>query len=449
MRHPYIPHTEQDIRRICNAVGIGSVEELFSSIPAGLREKGALALPEGLSEKELKDLLTEIAARNSTVKTLKSFLGAGSYNHYIPAAVGHIAGRSEFYTSYTPYQPEVSQGTLQAIFEYQTLICQLTGMDVSNASLYDGSTATAEAALMAKRITNRKKVLLSAALHPEYREVARTYLGGGVKEVFYCTQRGTTLEDALKETLDEDTACLIVQQPNFFGSIEDLAGLSRTVHSMGALFIVTIAEPLSLAILRPPGAFSADIVVGEGRSFGTPPSFGGPCLGFMATKENYIRQMPGRIVGETVDRNNKRAFCLTFATREQHIRREKATSNICTNEGLLALGCSIYLSLMGKEGLRNLAHINLSKAVYLKERLRAVRGIEVSFASPVFNEFVIEADGKPEGFLKKLLERGILGGVFLGRFYPELNRHILVAVTEMNSKEEIELYAEVAAKALE
>ncbi|MBI5599020.1 MAG: aminomethyl-transferring glycine dehydrogenase subunit GcvPA [Deltaproteobacteria bacterium] len=457
---PYIPHTEEDIRRMCRAVGVGSVDELLDIFPAGLRLKGPLNLPDGLSEQEVKGLLEKISAGNSTTADYSSFLGAGAYNHYIPSAIDRIISRSEFYTSYTPYQPEVSQGTLQAIFEYQTLICQMTGMEVSNASLYDGASATAEAVLMARRITAKKKVILSSALHPEYRQVARTYLSGagdGIEEVFYCTEKGTTLPEAVKAVMDNDTACLVVQHPNFFGCCEDVAALADIVHEKKALLIVTVTEPLSLGILRPPGETGCDIVAGEAQSFGIPLNYGGPHLGFMATGGRNSRQMPGRIVGQTIDRKGARSFCLTMATREQHIRREKATSNICTNQGLNALACAVYLALLGKGGLVELARLNLSKAHYLKERLAAV-GVKTAFSSPFFNEFVIETEepakqpastasqpSSTERFLKTLLKKGIIGGLSLKRFYPSLDRHVLVTATEMNSKEEIDGYAAVVA----
>ncbi len=441
-----IPHTDEEIARMCGVVGIASVDELLNVLPGELRLTRPLRLPEALSEQEVGSLLRDMSRRNTSTDDCSCFLGAGAYNHYIPSAVDHIISRSEFYTAYTPYQPEISQGTLQSIFEYQTFICQLTGMEVSNASLYDGASAVAEAVLMAGRITGKNHVLLSSTLHPEYRETALTYLeGGGVSSrvLPYCPEKGTTMIQAVEECKD-DIACLVVQHPNFFGSLEEIEALSRAVHDKGGLLVVAVAEPLSLGILKPPGELGCDIVVGEGQSFGSPLSFGGPYLGFMATRERYLRQMPGRIVGQTVDRNGKRAFCLTLATREQHIRRARATSNICTNQGLSALACTVYLVLLGRKGLMELSRLNIAKAAYLRKRLLDVKEISAAFTSPCFNEFVIEVDGDPEGFLEELLEHGIVGGLSLGRFYPELDRHILVTATEMNTKEEIDRYGEVA-----
>lgn len=449
---PYIPHTEKDIESILKAVGAGSVEDLLGALPARLRLAKDLDLPKGLSEQELAGVLKDLSSRNSTTGEYASFLGAGAYNHYIPAIVDSLISRSEFYTSYTPYQPEVSQGTLQAIFEYQTLVCQLTSMDVSNASLYDGASAVAEAVLMARRITGKDAVLLSSALHPEYRETVRTYMAGAsdhVSEVFYCTEAGRTLPEAVEAALTNDTACLVVQHPNFFGSLEDVEALSRVIHAKKGLLIVVTNEAVSFGLLKPPGEMACDIAVGDNQSFGNPLNYGGPHLGFMATKSEFIRQMPGRIVGQTVDKDGKRAFCLTFATREQHIRRERATSNICTNHGLCALSAAVHMVSLGATGLKKLAAHNLFKANYLKDGLRAVNGVDIAFGSPVFNEFTIRVDKDPEGVLKALLKKKIMGGVLLKRFYPELDRHILVAATEMNSKADIDRFVSEIGKILQ
>jgi glycine dehydrogenase subunit 1 len=430
---------------MCEAIGVASVEELLNPFPADLRLKRPLELPEGLSEQELCTLLKGISKKNRTVEEYASFVGAGAYNHYVPSLVDHILSRSEFYSAYTPYQPEISQGTLQAIFEYQTLICQLTGMEVSNASLYDGASATAEAVLTARRVTGREKVLLSGALHHEYRETVRTYLSAeaeSVKEVPYCSESGATLPGASEKMVDDETACLVVQCPNFFGSIEQIEAHADIVHKKGGLLIVTITEPLSLGILKPPGRQGSDITVGEGQSFGNPLAFGGPYLGFMAVKNENLRQLPGRVVGETRDKRGKRSFCLTLATREQHIRRERATSNICTNEGLAALAAAAYLSALGKRGLMDLARLNLAKAQYLKQTLSAVKGVKQAFTSPTFNEFVIEVEKGPEALLKELLKKSIIGGVPLNKFYPELSRHILVCATEVNTKQEMDSFSE-------
>lgn len=445
---PYIPHSDKDIAEILKTVGAASTEDFLSYLPEELRLKGRLDLPDGLSEQELSTALRAIAARNSTVNEYASFLGAGAYNHYIPATVAHLASRSEFYTAYTPYQPEISQGTLQAVFEYQTLVCQMTAMDVANASLYDGASATAEAVLMARRITGRETVVMSAALHPEYRETVKTYLvgaGNHVQEALYCTEAGTTPVGAVEAACGEAPACLVIQHPNFFGSLEDVHALAEIIHRKKGLLIIVTTEPVSFGLLKPPGELGCDIAVGENQSFGNPLAFGGPYLGFMATKTEYVRQMPGRLIGQTVDKNGARAYCLTFATREQHIRRERATSNICTNHGLCALAASIHLVSLGRVGLAGLARLNLSKAEYLKDRLNSV-GIATAFTSPTFNEFTFKIDKDPDVFLKALLKKRIMAGVGLKRFYPELDRHILVATTEMNSKADIDRFAEEAGK---
>ena len=446
---PYIPHTERDISRILKAVGATSLEDILGSLPAGLRVRGPLNLPKGLSEQELKSLLKGLGEKNTTVEECSSFLGAGAYNHYIPSVVPALVSRSEFYTSYTPYQPELSQGTLQAVFEYQTLVCQLTAMDVSNASLYDGASATAEAVLMARRITGKHGVVLSSALHPEYRDTVKTYLKGSgdhISEVMHCTEEGRTLPEALANAVNDTTACVVVQHPNFFGSLEDVGELAGVIHEKKGLLIVVTNETVSLGLLKPPGELGADIAVGDNQSFGNPVSYGGPYLGFMATKTEYIRQMPGRIVGQTVDKNGQTAYCLTFATREQHIRREKATSNICTNHGLCALAASVHMVSLGSKGLKNLAHLNLSKAEYLKARL-AEAGVKPAFTSPTFNEFTVKVGKDPDAVLKTLLKKRIMGGLSLKNFYPALSSHILVAATELNSKEEIDRFAVEVTKA--
>lgn len=445
---PYIPLSDNDRARILEAIGLKTVEELFTALPAASRVKGPLNLPKGLTEQELMELARKLARKNSSVEDFSSFLGAGAYNHYIPSVVRHLASRSEFYTAYTPYQPEISQGTLQAMFEYQTLVCQLTGMDVSNASLYDGASATAEAALMAGRLTGKKKVVLSGALHPEYRETIKTYLAGSAEvlsEAAFCAETGTTLPASIEAACDDNTACVVIQSPNFFGSIEDVERIASVAHARGALVVAVVTEPVSLGILKPPAASGADIVVGENQSFGNPLNFGGPHLGFMATRTEFIRQMPGRIIGETVDREGQRAYCLTFATREQHIRRERATSNICTNQGLCALTAAIHMVSLGAAGLKKLATLNLSKAEYLKGRLTKIEGVKVAFTGPTFNEFAIDIGRDPAPVLKKLLEKKIIGGLALKRFYPALDRHILVAATEMNGVAELDAFADALA----
>jgi glycine dehydrogenase subunit 1 len=381
-----------------------------------------------------------------------SFLGAGSYQHFIPAVVSSLISRSEFYTAYTPYQPEISQGTLQAMFEYQTLMCQMTGMEVSNASLYDGASSMAEAVLMAHRITKRKKILISEAVHPDYRRVIRTYIDPAEQEIIlipYEATTGCTDQQAMSSQLDEGVGAVVIQSPNFFGVIEDLAPIGDRVHRAGGLLIVGFSEAVAYGIMSPPGELGADIVAGEGQSLGIPPSYGGPYLGVFATREKFVRNMPGRLIGETVDVDGKRGFVLTLATREQHIRRAQATSNICTNEGLCALMATVYISCFGKRGLRELALMNLSKADHAKKAVAAVHGCRLAFSSPTFNEFVVKVDGDPEDILKAVRKEHILGGISLGKFYPELNQHILVTVTELNAKNEIDRWAEVMKNILE
>jgi glycine dehydrogenase subunit 1 len=442
----YIPHTEEDIRTMLEFVGAKKVEDLFEMISKEYRLPKPLDLPEPLSE---PDLLRHLQGLPSPA--FSSFLGAGAYHHFIPSVISALVSRSEFYTAYTPYQPEISQGTLQAIFEYQTLMCQLTGMEVSNASLYDGASGLAEAVWMAQRITKRKKVLLSEAVHPEYRKVIQTYLDPDQQEILrvpYKRDEGRTDERGLLDLLDGEVSGVVLQSPNFFGVIEDLHPVADKIHEAGGLMIVGFSEAVAYGILKPPGEEGADIVSGEGQSLGVPLSYGGPYLGIFATREKFVRNMPGRLVGETVDLEGKRGFVLTLATREQHIRREKATSNICTNEGLCALTATLFLSCLGKRGLRELALMNLSKAEYAKKIASQIRGCKLVFSSPTFNEFVLRIQGEPEGVLERLKKKKILGGIPLGRFYPEMNHHLLVTVTEVNSREEIDRWAEALEGAL-
>lgn len=442
----YIPHTEEDVREMLEVIGLKRVEDLFGVIPGRHRLSRPLNLPPPLSE---ADLLRHLHGLQS--QTYSSFLGGGAYHHFIPAVVSHLASRSEFYTAYTPYQPEISQGTLQAIFEYQTLMCQLTGMEVSNASMYDGASSLAEAVLMAHRITGRRRILISEAAHPEYRRVIQTYIDPDEQEVVlipYVKEGGRTDEKILNQYFDQDVSAVVIQNPNFFGVIEDFRDVGEKVHQAGGLMIVCFSEAVACGILRPPGEFGADIVAGEGQSLGIPLSFGGPYLGIFATKEKFVRNMPGRLVGETVDLEGKRGFVLTLATREQHIRREKATSNICTNEGLCALMATVFLSCLGKEGLKELALMNLSKAEYAKQMISKIHECRIAFSSPTFNEFVLRIEGDPEKILERMRREGILGGLDLRRFYPELDHHLLVTVTEMNSKEEIDQWAEELGRAL-
>jgi glycine dehydrogenase subunit 1 len=442
----YIPHTEEDFRKMLDAIGVKKAEDLFESIPKGQGLSRPLNLPDPLSE---PDLLRHLKGLQSPLYS--SFFGAGAYHHFIPAVVASLVSRSEFYTAYTPYQPEISQGTLQAIFEYQTLMCQLTGMEVSNASMYDGASSLAEAVLMAHRITKRRKVIVSQAIHPEYRKVTQTYINPDQQEIIclpYKEPEGRTDERALFDLLDEEVSAVVIQSPNFFGVIEDLSPFAEKVHENKSLIIVSFSEAIAYGILAPPGAMGADIVAGEGQSLGIPVSFGGPYLGIFTTQEKFARMMPGRVVGETVDLDGNRGFVLTLATREQHIRREKATSNICTNEGLCTLMAAIFLSCLGKEGLRELAVMNLSRMEYAKKAATQISGCRLVFSSPTFNEFVLAIEGNPEKVLEKMKEKKILGGLPLAKFYPEFNRHLLITVTEMNTKEEIDRWAETLKKAL-
>jgi glycine dehydrogenase subunit 1 len=439
----YIPNTDADCRAMLQAIGVRSVEELFGDIPPTVRLKRPLKVPPAMSESEVGRHLKALAAQNADADRYSMFLGAGCYNHYSPAIINHLVLRGEFLTPYTPYQPEVSQGTLQALYEYQSLVCLLTGMEVSNASMYEGASATAEAVLMAQRVTGRHKVVVARAVHPEYRTVARTYasqLGISFREISF-TEAGVTDFAQAQKALSDQVACLVVQSPNFFGGIEDLPQLAEAAHAVGALLVVAVAEPVSLGLLKPPGECGADIVTAEGAGLGTGLNYGGPAVGFFATREKFIRYMPGRLVGETVDREGRTGYVLTLATREQHIRREKATSNICTSESLIANMSAMYMVTMGPQGLREVALQNLRKAAYAKERLAKVRGFNLRFSGPTFNEFVLRTTKKPGEVLKGLLKRQIIGGLDLGRFYPELKDCLLVCVTEQNSRTEIDALA--------
>ncbi|OGP93409.1 MAG: glycine dehydrogenase (aminomethyl-transferring) [Deltaproteobacteria bacterium RBG_16_48_10] len=447
----YIPHTEEDCQKMLETIGLKKVEDLFGSIPKEYRLSKLLNLPPALSEPDLMLHLQDLQSGLFSGDHWSHFLGAGAYRHFIPAVVPSLISRSEFYTAYTPYQPEISQGTLQAIFEYQTLMCQLTGMEVSDASLYDGASSFAEAVLMAHRVTRRKKVLLSQTVHPEYRKVIQTYIDPDQQEIIlipYHQDEGRTDGKALAALLDGDVSAVVVQSPNFFGIIEDLPRMGEKVHQFGGLLIAGFSEAIAYGILAPPGELGADIVAGEGQSLGISPSFGGPYLGIFTTREKFVRTMPGRLVGETVDLEGKRGFVLTLATREQHIRRERATSNICTNEGLCALMATVFLSCFGKKGLEELAQMNLSKAEYAKKVISRVRDCKLAFSSPTFNEFVLKIEGDPEKVLERLKKERILGGLALAKFYPELKQHLLVTVTELNPKEEIDHWAKTLEKTL-
>ncbi len=419
-------------------VGLSDASDLFRSIPSDVQLARPLNVTDPLAEPEVIAAMEEMAARN-TAASKPSFLGAGVYSHYSPTVVDHLIQRSEFFTSYTPYQPEIAQGTLQYIFEFQTLVCQLTGMEVANASMYDGSTAMAEAYVMAQRVTRRNKIVVANSVHPEYREVARTYTQHGDAEIVTAAFDEKTGRVADLSALDDKTAALVVQSPNFFGCVENLERLAAAAHSVGALFIVVVTEAISLGLLKSPGECGADIVVGEGQSFGIPMSFGGPHVGLFATQEKYVRQMPGRLCGIAYDKDGNRGFVLTLSTREQHIRREKATSNICTNQGLIALAATIYMEAMGKQGLQEVAMQNAQKAAYAAGAIAELDGYEIAFTSPTFNEFVVRGPRPAEEMLEELrVAHGVVGGLALSKYYSDRPNEFLVCVTETMKREHID-----------
>jgi glycine dehydrogenase subunit 1 len=434
----YIPNSPEERAEMLDSLGLSNANELFRSIPADVQLGRKLNVTDPLAEPEVIGAMEAMAAKN-TGATKPSFLGAGVYSHYSPTIVDHLIQRSEFFTSYTPYQPEISQGTLQYIFEFQTLICQLTGMEVANASMYDGSTSMAEAYLMAQRVTRRNKIVVATSVHPEYREVARTYTKHSDAEIVELAfdEESGRLSDL--SALDDKTAALVVQSPNFFGCIEDLKSLAEAAHDVGALFVVVVTEAISFGLLKSPGSCGADIVVGEGQSFGIPMSFGGPHVGLFATQDKFVRQMPGRLCGVAYDKNGNRGFTLTLSTREQHIRREKATSNICTNQGLIALAATIYMETMGKQGLQEVAAQNAQKAAYAKTKISEIEGLSIPFSSPTFNEFVVRGPGGAAELLERIrIEHGVIGGLALSKYYEGNENDFLVCVTETNSKRHID-----------
>lgn len=434
----YLPLTEEHRQEMLRDIGVKSVEELFSDIPAEVRLKGTLNLPPPLSETEALRHLGSLADKNKNMREYACFLGAGIYDHFIPAIVKHITARSEFYTSYTPYQAEASQGMLQSIFEYQTLICELTGMEVTNASLYDGATALFEGAAMACAATRRPRVLLSRSVNPFYRRVLQSYFTSrNLSWAEVPIKEGKTDLEQAAAILGQEDAALIVQTPNFFGLLEDLQGVADFLHLKGALLLVVV-DPLSLPVMKAPSEYGADIVVGEGQSLGNPPSFGGPLLGFLAAREKFTRRMPGRIVGQTTDAHGKRGFVLTLQTREQHIRRERATSNICSNEALNALAAAVYMAALGPVGLREVATLCLQKAAYAREKISSLPGFELVFPGYYFKEFAIRLPGEPAELNRKLLARKILGGLDLSPYFPELNNCMLFCVTENRTRAEID-----------
>lgn len=441
MKYRYLPQTDQDKREMMETLGIKSIEELFSDIPAEVRLNQGLQVGEALSEPDLIAYFQGLANKNANFSTHVSFLGAGVYQHYAPSVVNHMLLRGEFFTAYTPYQPEISQGELQAIFEFQTMVCELTGMEVANSSMYDGATSLAEAAMMAAGHTNKNRVVVSTTVHPESRQVLATYAKGqdvAIQETGF-TAEGLTDLAQLEAAITEDTGAVIVQYPNFFGNVEDLKAIEQIVHAKGALLIVS-SNPVALGVLEAPGKLGADIVVGDMQPFGIPASFGGPHCGYFATTSKLMRKMPGRIVGQTKDEEGKRGFVLTLQAREQHIRREKATSNICSNQALLALAASITLSSLGKNGVQEMAMMNLQKSHFAKQALGQAKGVEAVFNAPFFNEFVIKLSKPVKEVNQALLAAGIIGGYDVGEAYPELAGHMLVAVTELRTKQEIETF---------
>src|SRR5271154_6901002 len=443
----YLPKSPAERQEMLAAIGVKSAEELFSSIPERYRLRKLLNLPGPMSEAEVISYFKERAAENSS--GYSSFLGAGVYNHLCSVVTDVIIQRGEFLTSYTPYQAEITQGTLQAIFEFQTLMCQLTGQEVANASMYDGSTATTEAVLMAERLTDRRRVLVARSLHPEYRHVLQTYARncGLLPEEIPYGSDGTIDRKVLHAALRDDVAAVVIQSPNFFGAIEETAELAGAVHGFGALLVVAITEGVSLGLVNPPAV--ADIVAMEGQSFGLAPSYGGPFVGVIASRDKFVRQLPGRVAGETTDTEGRRGFVLTLATREQHIRREKATSNICTNQALCALAATVHLTLLGKEGLREMAHQNLSKAQFALSELVKIPGVRRAFDAPFFNEFTIELPRSVKLVNAQLLGEMIIGPFVLGTADPELTKHALVCVTETTTRKQIEHFAAALKRALE
>lgn len=437
----YLPQTDHELASMLAAIGVPNIEALFAHLPPDVRFRGSLDLPAALSELELSQHMEALAARNVSTSQRVCFLGGGAYDHFIPAVVDFVASRSEFYTSYTPYQPEVSQGNLQVFFEYQTLITQLTGMDVSNASLYDGSTALAEAVLMSLSVqTGRRKVIVPQNLHPEYRAVVATYLSHVSSELIEVpTPTGTIEEETLARTVDTQTACVVLQQPNFFGCVEAGGKIAEITHRAGA-HLVAVVDPISLGLLRRPGDYGADIVVAEGQALGIPLSWGGPYLGILACRESFLRRLPGRLVGQTVDRRGQRCFVLTLQTREQHIRREKATSNICTNQGLMALRAAVYLAALGPRGLRAVALSCTQKAHYLQDHLQREAGLQPVFHAPFFKEFAVAAESAAEvqTLLELAAEAGFFAGIPLGRWFPEWSAGLLIAVTEKRTRSEMD-----------
>ncbi|MHB1127869.1 MAG: aminomethyl-transferring glycine dehydrogenase subunit GcvPA [Bacillota bacterium] len=430
----FVPHTPEEKEGMCQALGIKSVTELFADIPETVRHSGKL-IPPSMSEQELLTHLKELSSQNTNVEDCISFLGAGVYQHHIPSLVHHLTHRAEFYTAYTPYQPEISQGTLRVIYEFQTMLCQVTGMDVANASMYDGATAVTEAVLMACQAGRNRRVVVSAAVHPEYREVLETYGQAQQLEIVIAPVHGGCTDlQALESLLQKPAGCVVIQNPNFLGIIEQGPQFGEMVRKARSTLVVAVADATSLGLLRPPGQYGADIVAGEGQALGIPLSFGGPYLGLLAARERFLRRMPGRMVGRAQDKNGRTGYVLTLQAREQHIRRERATSNICSNEALCALAATVYLTLAGRSGFRQLAELCFHKAHYLQQVLSRLPGVETVFEAPFFREFVIRTSLEPELLLHRLRENKIVGGLPLGRYHQDLAAATLWCVGEIHSK---------------
>jgi len=445
----YLPLTPQDEKEILDKLGVTSYQELIDRIiPKDLQYQGKCGLPEAISENEIRKLLRRLASENYNSNDYITFLGAGIYDHYIPSIVDSMISRSEFYTAYTPYQAEVSQGTLQTIFEYQSVICELTGMEIANASMYDGGSALAEACHMACAIKQKKKIILVDLIHPFYKKITHTYTKEcDVNIISSPSKNGVTDLSVLKDILDEDTSCVCVQQPNFYGCLENMEAIEQLVHSKDAL-LISVVDPISLGVIAPPGEYNSDIAVGEGQAMGIPQGFGGPLLGVFAAREKFVRSLPGRIVGETTDVDGKRGYVLTLQTREQHIRRAKATSNICTNEALMALCSLIYLCSLGKQGIIDVGNLCLAKSHYLYDRMKELKGIKPVFEQEFFKEFVVETEKPAQEVLDSLLEHKIFGGVPLSIFNENQKNYILISVTEKRSKGELDKYIDTLSKIL-
>ncbi len=446
----YIPNTDTDIQDMLSDINVKNVEELFEIVPREFLLREDLNLPHALSEYELLSHMMRLSEENANAQDYRFFIGGGVYHHFIPSVVRHLVSRSEFYTSYTPYQPEISQGTLQAMFEFQTLISMLLGMEVSNASLYDGATSVAEAALMAVRLKKKTKIVVAKSVHPDYRKVMETYCSGNENEIIEIPydENGMTDMKQFESAVAGGVSCAVLQSPNFFGIIEDLGKYGKIIHEKDALFIAAFSEPLAFGVLKPPGDFGADMCCGEGQSLGIPMGFGGPYLGILTAKKQYVRNMPGRIVGLTEDQNGRQAYVLTLSAREQHIRREKAKSNVCTNQGLCALMAAVYLSGLGKTGIRRVSGICHARAEYAKEKIARLGAVKLKFFSPTFNEFVIKVDADSETLEKRLIEKKIIAGIQMEKFYPELRNCILLTFTETNTAEDIDILCEALKHAM-